>query len=226
MSKYLLLLATTLGVSMGAYAAPLCAPGTIATYEATYNSPASGCMVGAVTFTDFTDLSNAITDNEFLLSASTGEPGFNVTYTGGPVTSFVEYTIQYNFDPPPAIGSAFLSLDPPTGDVTAEEVICPGGNFTASPENPNGCFIGNADPEPVFLNVSNLGNVFFATADFTPVTTGEVRLDIILNGSPDAPANFDTVGADVGAPEPATFALLFAGLAGLGTIAYKRKASK
>ncbi len=218
-----MLKAAALLISLGSFAgvcsAAACLPGTITTYET-----AGSCTVDGVTFSTFSVIESSPGDqsSEFLLSpASSGGAGFDVTYVPGSTTSTVDFGIQYSFDPPPAIGSARLRLDV-EGSVTVTEGICPGGNFTSDAANAAGCLIGNLDPVPVILTVSNPGTLD-ASATFTPVTDGQVRLIIHLDGTPADPAGFDTITATLAsAPEPATFALLLPGL--IAIAAYKRRA--
>ncbi len=211
-----------LGSFAGVYGAP-CLPGTITSYEALSSG---GCTVGGVTFSNFSLLEDSASEsNDFLISPSVlSSPGFDISYLLGSTTSVVDYAIQYSFDPPPAIGSAFLGLDV-EGSVTVTEGICPGGVFTSDAHNPTGCIPTGSllDPPPVVLTVSNPNGNLNAYATFPPVTVGEVRLVFNLDGTPTDPAGFTTVSATLSStPEPATFVLLLSGLIGIGV--YKRKA--
>ncbi len=211
-----------LGAFTAAYGSP-CVSGDIASYAALGSS---GCTIGALTVSDFSlfEESPSGQASNFIISPSDAGVGVNLAYTPGSTTGVVDYGIQYTFDPPPAIGSASLSMDV-EGNVNVTEGICPGGNFTSDPLNTAGCLIGNLDPTPVILTVSFPNGNLQDSATFSPVTNGQVRLIVHMDGTPTDPAGFEGIDATLSnSPEPATFVLLLGGLIAVGV--YKRAAFK
>ena len=214
------------GAAVGPGPAP-CTPGVITSYEALGST---GCTVDGVTFYSFSVLTDYDSGGgaidpalRFTISPSgTGAAGFDLSFAGT-TSDLIYYDIQYSFDPPPAIGSAFLGLDV-EGSVNITEGICPGGVFTQGPDSTNTCNDNGLDPPAVVLGVSNTPGDTTAYATFTPVTQGQIRLLVTLDGTTSqGAAGFNTLTATVGTPEPATFGLLLAGLAALGAAAYRRK---
>jgi hypothetical protein len=222
------LLTLFLGLVATAYSSP-CTTGTLATYQGL----ADGCSIGLITYTNFLFLGGSSagstptpTASQITLTPinSGSQQGFAFMY---PVvtSNLVDFALQYDFDPPPAIGEAFLDLDV-QGYVDIQEAICPNGNFTFNPNNPAGCFIGEIDPEPILLGVNSQANLTdFALVD-PPAQTGQIRVTFELDGTRGfGPSGFDSVQATTSfVPEPATFALLLSGLLAVGL--RRRKASQ
>jgi len=211
--------ATVYGTSMTAGSPCPSTPTSLASYIRTYS--ASGCSVGIVDYTNF----------QFLSPASAGVPtptaeqvfltpnglGFSFTYgvtvPAGPASAdYANFIVQYDFDPAPALGDATLILDPPQGDVSVTEQICPGGTFTGGD-----CMIEATDPTPIILLVYTPDQL----EDTGPlnVSNGEINLNFYLAGD-NGPASFDSLqamedlaplGSDT--PEPGTVTLLLAGSA-------------
>lgn len=223
-----------------------CLTGTVADYETLYGPGAGTCSVGQVTYSNFTIIYSSPaaipqTGSDMIVTpVSSSGNGFSFTY--GPVTSTVSFELQYDFDPPPAIGSAEIRIATPPGGppaaqggVDAFESICPGSTFAtgcsgisyissfskiSSFSSPAGLSPAYTDPVPVTLDVHHDFNGEVDILDDSapidpPVTNGEIQLSLTLDGTPTDPAGFQGLGVteSFAAPEPETFSLLFIGLA-------------
>jgi hypothetical protein len=218
------------GLSVAAHASPMCAPDTLANYEALAPGPAGGCTVGPLTFHDFgfamvtsTGGPTPVTAAGIIVTPVIGLYNFGLQYSSGgfSVTAgqSIQYLLTYTVDPEPPIIHAFevlFDVDGPTS---------PGSDTISSLECQDSAFSGATCPNStISQTVFDNGVTFSHNNTFifgsSLMTLGD-RTTITLDATSGGTANFTSLTETVITPEP-SLGLLVAVL-GVLMIGLRRK---
>ena len=231
-------LATIAGVcpSLQAQSRAQCAAGTLASYES--GGINSGCELGILIMSPFTfsafgappatgaGAPTLLGDTQIEVTpTAVAMLGGNFTFSvvGGGLFSVgagqsANYDIGYSFliDPGPEMDDARLDLDPPSGNVTVDESFCNDSTFVFS-QNSGGLTCSTSPASlPQIVTVTTTSPVGSITFNPPAFHSSDVMTTIALVGGTSG-ASFDAISGDldifnITAPEPATWALGFAGI--------------
>jgi hypothetical protein len=199
------------GLNVAAHASPMCALGTLATYEALAPGPAGGCTVGPLTFHDFgfavvtsTGGALAVTAAGTTVTPVSGPANFGLQYSSGgfSVTAgqSIQYLLTYTVDPEPPIIHGFgvlFDVDGPTP---------PGSDTISSLECQDSAFTGTTCPTSTVLQTVFDNGVTFSHDSIlvfgSPLMTLGDRTTITLDATSGGTANFTSLTETVFTPEP------------------------